>query len=147
MTMVTWLASGLRRAGRRLGRPLARLSDEKLLAQARAGRGSVASLVERHRPKLVRYLAQVLDDDSVQPERLVDAVFTDDAIASSLRIDDAPTPRALLYRLVHCRLVADAHDRGHQPPRAAGSYGRLLEALQSLPLDQRCALLLREGGG
>jgi len=60
-----------------------------------------------------------------------------------------PTPRAGLYHLVHHRAVEVmrvSEGACPAPSTAATREVQLLEAMRALSVDQRAALLLREGG-
>lgn len=139
-------AASLRRAARLVtGR-----SDAVLLRAARAGHRSAGVLARRYRSELVRYADQLLDDQALA-QRLVDEALLHEAITESAYADVAPTARALVYGLVH-RRVADKLQTHAGPARVAVAalprrYARLLEALRTLPLQQRSALLLREAAG
>ncbi len=99
----------------------------------------------RERSRLVHYVVQLLGDPAVA-EHLVDEALATQAAEPVA----APSSRAAVYRLLHRRIVAQADsnvdDAGVRAPRALTRHARLVEDLQTLPLEQRAAIILRTAG-
>ncbi|MCP9491774.1 MAG: hypothetical protein MSC31_18155 [Solirubrobacteraceae bacterium MAG38_C4-C5] len=99
----------------------------------------------RERSRLVHYVVQLVGDPAVA-ERLVCEILA----AWSPQPAGAPSLRAALYRQAHRRVVDHPDRRATDLPRRAdralNRRAQLLDDLQTLPLEQRAALLLRTAG-
>lgn len=99
----------------------------------------------RDRSRLLHYVDQLLGDRTVA-ERLVDEALATQAAQPVA----APSSRAAVYRLLHRRIVGQADcnvdDAGVRAPRGLTRHARLVEDLQTLPLEQRAAIILRTAG-
>ena len=142
-------------------------SDEQLVALFRAGSDDAFRAIhDRYRTRLLAYARQMLRSGSGDPEDALQDVFL--RAYRSLRSSDRPVIlRAWLYRIAHNRCidelrrphpvpsVLDAEaESAFAAPRASGepaavlersaTLARLLADVQTLPSQQRSALLMRE---
>jgi RNA polymerase sigma factor (sigma-70 family) len=141
---------------------LRRSSDDQLVTRFRAGdEAAFTEIVERYRPRLVRYAATMLRGRSTDiPDDAVQDVFL--RAYSSLRADDRPMAvRPWLYRIAHNRCIdllraeqpAELRDDLASPGGAAEQFERserlreLVHDIQGLPAQQRSALVIREIDG
>ncbi len=99
----------------------------------------------RDRSQLVRYVVQLLGDPALA-ERLVCEVLA----TQSSQTDGPPSSRAALYRQAHRRVAGHLDrrvaDSPHRADHALNRRAQLLDDLQTLPLEQRAALVLRTAG-
>ena len=142
-------------------------SDEQLVALFRAGSDDAFRAIhDRYRTRLLAYSRQMLHGALGDPEDALQDVFL--RAYRALRASDRPvTLRAWLYRIAHNRcidelrrpcplpseLAADA-EPAFSAPAAAGeapavaersaALARLVADVQTLPEQQRSALLMRE---
>lgn len=142
-------------------------SDEQLVALFRAGSDDAFRAIhDRYRTRLLAYARQMLHGAVSDPEDALQDVFM--RAYRALRASDRPvTLRAWLYRIAHNRcidelrrpcpvpseLAADA-EPAFSAPRAAAeppavaernaALTRLVADVQTLPSQQRSALLMRE---
>jgi RNA polymerase sigma factor (sigma-70 family) len=142
-------------------------SDEQLVALFRAGSDDAFRAIhDRYRTRLLAYARQMLHGALGDPEDALQDVFL--RAYRALRASDRPvTLRAWLYRIAHNRcidelrrpcplpseLTADAQP-AFSAPAAAGeasavaersaALARLVADVQTLPEQQRSALLMRE---
>jgi RNA polymerase sigma factor (sigma-70 family) len=137
-------------------------SDDQLVARFRSGDDAAfAEIVDRYRPRLVRYAASMMRGRS--------ADIADDAVQdvflraySGLRTGDRPMAlRAWLYRIAHNRCIDLL--RGEQPVELSGEepapggapeqferserLRELVVDIRGLPDQQRSALIIREIDG
>ncbi|MEA2266773.1 MAG: hypothetical protein QOE27_2356, partial [Solirubrobacteraceae bacterium] len=141
-------------------------SDDQLVALFRAGSDEAFCVIhDRYRPRLLAYARQMLGGSHADAEDALQDVFV--RAHAALRATDGPiTLRAWLYRIAHNRCIdglrrpaplpseivpgaQPALSRGaqHDPPVEAErseDLRRLVRDLQSLPEQQRSALLMRE---
>jgi RNA polymerase sigma factor (sigma-70 family) len=142
-------------------------SDEQLVALFRAGSDDAFRTIhDRYRVRLLAYARQMLRGASSDPEDALQDVFL--RAYRSLRTSNRPVIlRAWLYRIAHNRCIdelrrphpvpseldADA-ESAFAAPRACGepaavmergaALARLLADVETLPSQQRSALLMRE---
>jgi len=142
-------------------------SDEQLVALFRAGSDDAFRAIhDRYRVRLLAYARQMLHGAVSDPEDALQDVFM--RAYRALRASDRPvTLRAWLYRIAHNRCIdelrrpwplpselsADA-EPAFSAPAAAGeapavaerhaALARLIADVQTLPEQQRSALLMRE---
>ena len=142
-------------------------SDEQLVALFRAGSDDAFRAIhDRYRTRLLAYARQMLHGAISDPEDALQDVFM--RAYRALRASDRPVAlRAWLYRIAHNRcidelrrpcpvpseLAADA-EPAFSAPRAAAeppavaernaALARLVADVQTLPSQQRSALLMRE---
>ena len=142
-------------------------SDEQLVALFRAGSDDAFRAIhDRYRTRLLAYARQMLRGGSGDPEDALQDVFL--RAYRALRGSDRPVIlRAWLYRIAHNRCIDELRrpspvpselDGDAEPafsgPRASGepsavvergaALTRLLADVQTLPSQQRSALLMRE---
>jgi len=162
------LPAGLTRGRAPLSSAFLRLrSDEQLVAMFRAGSDDAFRAIhDRYRLRLLAYARQMLRGGSADAEDALQDVFL--RAYRALRVNNRPvTLRAWLYRIAHNRcidelrrpsplpseLAADAepafgarHGAGEPPDIAerSAALARLVADVQTLPSQQRSALLMRE---
>ena len=162
------LPAGLTRGRAPLSSAFLRLrSDEQLVAMFRAGSDDAFRVIhDRYRVRLLAYARQMLRGAPGDPEDALQDVFL--RAYRALRVNNRPVAlRAWLYRVAHNRcidelrrphplpseLAADAEPafgaaRGaNDPPDVAersAALARLVADVQTLPGQQRSALLMRE---
>ncbi len=99
----------------------------------------------RDRSRLLHYVDQLVGDHAVAGRLVDEALATQSAEPVA-----APSSRAAVYRLLHRRIVAQADrsvdDAAVRAPHALTRHARLVEDLQTLPLEQRAAIILRTAG-
>ncbi len=142
-------------------------SDEQLVAMFRAGSDDAFRVIhDRYRVRLLAYARQMLRGGSGDPEDALQDVFL--RAYRALRVNNRPvTLRAWLYRVAHNRCIDELRRPGPLPaelaadaePAFGGPLGanepsavaegratlaRLVADVQTLPGQQRSALLMRE---
>jgi RNA polymerase sigma factor (sigma-70 family) len=142
-------------------------SDEQLVALFRAGSDDAFRAIhDRYRVRLLAYARQMLRGASGDPEDALQDVFL--RAYRSLRASNRPVIlRAWLYRIAHNRCIDELRrphpvpseldaeaESAFAAPRASGepaavmergaALARLLADVQTLPSQQRSALLMRE---
>ncbi|MEZ5076684.1 MAG: sigma-70 family RNA polymerase sigma factor [Solirubrobacterales bacterium] len=137
------------------GRSFARRSDRELLQRARAGsKAATEALVERHWDRAYRIAYGILRDDHMAED------VTQEAMVSMLsnlgRFDTRRSFEPWLHKIVTNRGIdwARARERREQTPTLVQPAVQedatklvLLDALGSLPVDQRAVVVLRHVAG
>jgi RNA polymerase sigma factor (sigma-70 family) len=136
--------------------------DDQLVARFRAGDDDAfAQIVERYRPRLVRYAAGMLRS---RGPHAADDVVQDVFVRAFGRLRATQGPMALrawLYRIAHNRCLDELNGRTTaeltvEPMSAGGADAEfergervrtLVEDIQGLPPQQRSALIIREMDG
>lgn len=143
-----------------MGRSAERVFDEYLAAAARAGdRKAFGRLAERWQPKLVAHAYRLIGDAEAARDIAQDAWA--DIVKGLSRLDDVRVFPAWAFRIV-TRRAADAIRRNQKHRKIANAFeletqdsdesaekiearagdGRLREAINTLPTDQRAAIAL-----
>lgn len=137
-------------------------SDEHLVRRFRSGDDDAfAQIVERYRPRLVRYASGML---RTRGRHAADDVVQDVFVRAFGRLRQTEDPMALrawLYRIAHNRCLDELSGRVSaelvtEPMSAGGAelefergerMRTLVEDIQGLPPQQRSALIIREMDG